>query len=100
MPENIKSKILKALIKKAVGYSAKETVKEYQITDGGEEVLIKKKVSQKVVPPDIHAAKMLMDSFEKRELTELSDDELKTEKERLLQLLKENMKNETDKNKT
>ena len=48
--------------------SVKETVKEYQISEG-EEVLIKKKVAHKIIPPDITAAKMLIENFEEESLS-------------------------------
>lgn len=84
--EKIRRRIERALIKKAVGYSARETVKEYQISDG-EEILIKKKVSDKAVPPDINAAKMLLEAFENCDLAAMSDEALEKEKQRLLTLL-------------
>ena len=53
----------------------------------GEAVLVKRKVTKKRVPPDIQAAKMLLDGAPP--LTSLSDEQLQREKERLLLLLKE-----------
>ena len=50
-------------------------------------VLVKRKVTKKRVPPDIQAAKMLLDGAPP--LTSLSDEQLQKEKERLLLLLKE-----------
>ena len=75
----------KALLKKALGFKTEEVVEEYSASDG-EIVLTKKKVTQKVVPPDCMAIKMLIEGCEERYMT---DEELEKEKERLLKLLKE-----------
>jgi hypothetical protein len=77
-----------ALIKKALGYDATETVEEYAGGEEGEIRLLKKKVTTKHLPPDITALKILMDGREK-EVSEMSDAELMEEKVRLLNLLKE-----------
>ncbi len=82
--ENIKE-AKKALLKKALGFKTKEIVEEYSTTDG-EIVLTKKKVTQKTVPPDCMAIKMLMEEEVGGYLT---DEELLEEKDRLLKLLKE-----------
>ena len=81
-----------ALIKKALGYDAKEIVEEYAEKDDGEIRLLKKKVTTKNVPPDITALKILMDGQE-RDVSEMSDEELVKEKTRLLNLLNELNKN-------
>lgn len=82
-------KLRKALIKKAMGYDAKEVVEEYG-EDNGEIKLVKKRVTVKNVPPDVTALKMLMEEGE--DFSELSDAELKKEKERLLRELSEEEK--------
>lgn len=79
-------KIKGALLERALGYDADEVVEEYGFSEG-EAVLVKRKVTRKRVPPDIQAAKMLLDGAPP--LTSLSDEQLQTEKERLLLLLKE-----------
>ena len=79
-------KIKGALLERALGYDADEVVEEYGFSEG-EAVLVKRKVTRKRVPPDIQAAKMLLDSAPP--LTSLSDEQLQEEKERLLLLLKE-----------
>lgn len=79
-------KIKGALLERALGYDADEVVEEYGFSEG-EAVLVKRKVTKKRVPPDIQAAKMLLDGAPL--LTALSDEELQKEKERLLLLLKE-----------
>ena len=79
-------KIKGALLERALGYDADEVVEEYGFSEG-EAVLVKRKVTRKRVPPDIRAAKMLLDGAPP--LTSLSDEQLQKEKERLLLLLKE-----------
>ena len=80
-----------ALVKKALGYNAKETVEEYVSGEEGEIKLAKKKVTTKNVPPDITALKILLE--EKVEpLSELTDEQLEEEKQRLLKLLNQTNK--------
>ncbi len=75
-----------ALIKKALGYDATEVVEEYVSDDSGEIKLSKKKVTKKNVPPDLTALKILLDQTEVN-VSEMSDEQLEEEKQRLLQLL-------------
>ncbi len=88
--EDKKTSIERALIKKALGYEAREVVEEYASDEEGEK-LTKRKVTVKDVPPDLTAAKILLENFEDkaRPLSSLSDAELQEEKMRLLALLKE-----------
>ncbi len=72
--------IMDAVVKRACGYSAVETVEEYAVVDGALE-LVKKRVTTKDVPPDMAAAKMLIDGDE---IGALTDEQLETEKRRLL----------------
>jgi len=86
---DIEQKIKQALTKKAVGYSAKEVVEEYQDEDGIMK-LTKKKVTKKHVPPDTTAAKLVMEGFkDELNLELLTDEQLEAEKQRLLNALKE-----------
>lgn len=78
-----------ALIKKALGYDATEVVEEYVSGEEGEIKLTKKKVTKKNVPPDITAIKMLMEEINENAVTGLSDEQLESEKIRLLKLLKD-----------
>lgn len=77
-----------ALIKKALGYDATETVEEYVSCDDGEIKLAKKKVTKKNVPPDLTALKMLMDENDKA-VCEMTDEQLEEEKNKLLTLLEQ-----------
>ena len=81
-----KESVKDALIKCAVGLSASEVVEEFSADNAGELKLVKRKVTRREVPPDIKAVKMLMDG---EGTSELSDEELKEERERLIALLKE-----------
>ena len=87
-----KKEITQALIKKAVGFEASETVEEFAEADG-EVRLVNKKVTTKLVPPDVSAAKLLLDLEEESgAISSLSDEELEQEKQKLLKLLKEKLK--------
>ena len=72
-----------ALLRRALGFDCEETVDEYGFSEG-EEVLVKRKVTKKYVPPDISAAKLLL---EEKPLGEYSDEELARLIFRLLKLL-------------
>jgi hypothetical protein len=77
------------LWKKAKGYKAKETVEEYTVQDG-EEVLNKRKITVKHVPPDMAALRTYMELTGKGDAESMDDEELQREKERLMEILKEN----------
>lgn len=83
MPDK-KDEVLKALYKRAGGYVAEESVEEYAVKEGGEE-LVRRKVTYKDVPPDISAIKLLLDGEE--DSAEFTEAELIAEKERLIKLL-------------
>lgn len=74
------TEIIDAVIRRACGYETREVVEEYAVTDG-ELTLVKRKVTTKDVPPDMTAAKMLMDGGG---MTDLTDEQLNAEKVRLL----------------
>ena len=78
----------KALIKKALGYDATEVVEEYVSSEEGEVKLTKKKVTKKNVPPDITALKLLMEN-EVKPVSQMSEEELIAERDRLLEILKQ-----------
>ncbi|MBE5734169.1 MAG: hypothetical protein E7347_03860 [Clostridiales bacterium] len=82
-----------ALIKKALGYDQTEVVEEYVSGEEGEIKLTKKKVTKKNVPPDITALKILLEGQE-QPLSEMTDEQLKEEKVRLLKLLEKEQKKE------
>ena len=78
--------VVDALHRRAGGYATDEIVEEYAVQDG-EETLVRRRVTKKEVPPDISAAKLLLEREEP--LEKMSDEALAAEKKRLLQLLKE-----------
>jgi hypothetical protein len=87
---NRKEKIKQALIKKALGFMHNEVVEEYVFDEDGEVKLSKRKVTKKFSPPDIPAAKILLEEFEdKQDLSQMTVEELEKEKSRLLKQLKE-----------
>ncbi len=75
-----------ALKKCAVGFDTSETVEEFAVQDG-ELKLVKRKVTRRDIPPDIKAVKMLLDG--RRDESQLSDEELEAERNKLLKMLKE-----------
>ncbi len=85
-------KFKKALMKKALGYDAMEVVKEFSFDPDGNEKLSKKKVTKKHYTPDLNALKMLIEKFYPSfdmDVSKMTDEELILEKEKILQLLKE-----------
>ena len=82
-----------ALVKRAIGGNAKETVDEYSC--GGAEgalKLVKRKVSTKYNPPDVAAVKALL-GYDGRGFEDIADDELMAERERLVREIKESEEN-------
>ena len=58
-------------------------------------VLTKRKVTKKNIPPDISAVKVLLEmqaGFKESELTEMTDEELLIERDKLIEKLKEENK--------
>lgn len=98
MENKTTEKIIDALLKRALGYDTSETVEEYA-KDGDDMTVVRKKIITKNMPPDITAAKMLLERAEeqKTDYSGMSDEQLETEKNRLLNLLKEKEKIEDSK---
>ncbi len=85
-------KLKKALLKKALGYDANEVVCEYVLDEEGQEKLSKKKVTKKHYSPDISAVKMMFERYygdDYADIYNMSDEELESERKRLLKILKE-----------
>ena len=76
-------KIKEAILKVALGYSLEEVTEEYNAKDG-ELRLVKRKETKKDIPPDLKAAKLLIDE---RDYSALSDEQLEEEKRRLIKEL-------------
>ena len=81
-------KILAAVRKSAKGYKVTEKVEEQQIVDG-EMQTTKVRLSTKEVPPDIAAVKCLFELEAESRVEEMTEQQLKAEKQRLLRELKE-----------
>ena len=88
--EKRNKELRQALIDKALGFTTQEVTEEYGYT-GDEFVLQKRKTSTKSYPPDLTALQLLLDKEVERqnEYENLTDEELKKEKIRLLNKLKE-----------
>lgn len=80
--------ILSGLLKRAKGYSYKEVQEEYAVKEDGEIALTKRKVTEKYCPPDSGALKTYMELNGDKRIEEYSDEELESELNRLLGLLK------------
>ncbi len=86
----IPEKILKKLLRRAEGYTQTETQREYVIEEDGSRRAVKEKVVEKEVPPDVQALKIYLELTEYRsEFENMSDEEIKAEKIRLIKELKE-----------
>ena len=82
--------IEKALLKKALGYNTSEIIEEYVIDEDGNEKLSKRKVTKKHISPDIPAPKVLLEHYsdiENSMYENMSDEELKKEKIKIIKLL-------------
>lgn len=80
----------KLLLKKAKGYTVKESTVEYVIDEEGQKKPVKEKTQTKYIPPDLAALKSYLELCGgKNDLESMSDEELETERQRLLQELKE-----------
>lgn len=87
--------IVKALLKKAIGYTYDEVQEEYTITETGDSILTKKKIVKKYCPPDSTALKTYIELTPQKSVEDMTDEELATEKARLLQELKDSEQQNT-----
>ena len=76
------------LLKVAKGCKVAEVTEEYAEVDG-QMKLLKCKKTKKEIPPDLKALQLLLGSGEISDLSKLTDEELETEKKRLLYVLQE-----------
>ena len=86
-------KIGEALLKVALGYQVAEVTEEYAEVDG-QLKLTKRKKTKKDVPPDLKAVQLLLANDEENGFGDLSDEDLETEKARLLTLLQKESEGE------
>lgn len=83
-----RERIVRALTRRAIGYTTEEIVEEYSF-DEGRAVLTKRKVASKEYPPDLSAINTLLELLQdNRKVSDLSDEELKKERKRLLEELR------------
>lgn len=66
-------------------------MEEFTADESGELRLVKKKVTKREIPPDIKAFKMLLD-----DAGEPTDDDLEAEKARLIKMLNDTDKGDTE----
>ena len=87
-------KLAKSLLKKAMGYTVDEVVEEYVQEEDGLK-LVKKKITTKHIPPDINAARALLERCftEEDELKNMTDDELEAFRMELIEKLNKGVKN-------
>ncbi len=77
-----------ALLKKALGYTAKEVTEEYSMVES-ELVLSKRKTSTKSYPPDLSALQLLIDKMAFNQTNKYSNMTLEQLQQEKLRLLKE-----------
>lgn len=93
MTRKLDKSLKDALIKKATGYTAEESVDELSVDPETNEMkIVKRKITKKHVPPDLSAAKLLYEitGDKKFDLSAMSDEQLEEEKNRLEELLRSN----------
>lgn len=78
----------KILLRKAKGYSFREKTEEFNVVDGKRQP-VKCKITTKRVQPDVNAVKALLELSEAQtDVCDMTDEQLRVEKMRLLRLLK------------
>lgn len=83
-----KQDVMSTLLKRAMGYTVEEIVEEYAGDERGGE-LIKRKVTTKPVPPDVTALKTYIElSRQDDGYASMTDSELESEKQRLINEIK------------
>ncbi len=95
---NEEEKLKKTLFKKAMGYGVSEETVEYVTDDSGKEVVSKRKVSKKYIPPDASALRLLIEHFysqTSRQVESMTDEELEEERDKIIEMLKEEERNAT-----
>lgn len=84
--------IVNALTKKARGYDSKEVVEEFAFDENSDERIVKKKITTKVVPPDVSAVKVLLElenNLHSQNFEQLTDQEIDQKIDEILNTLKE-----------
>lgn len=87
--DNYKSLLVDVLLRKAKGFVNEEKTEEFAVVDG-ELTLVKRKIVTKQVLPDLNAIKALIElDGQQTDVTQMTDEQLRQEKVRLLQLLRD-----------
>jgi len=91
MNEIFDNSTIEAIKSLASGMVVKEITEEYALDDNGEMKLVKKKVNEKMLPPNTDICKLLYSSAKANENSykTMSDEDLQKEKQRFLKILKE-----------
>ena len=87
--KNLKDDFFEVITKKAKGYCVNEVVEEYVMDEEGLK-MTKKKVTKKHIPPDIAAAKLMVDM--QQTTNELTDEQLEAELIKLKSQIMEELK--------
>ena len=87
---NTEDVLKNTLLKKAKGFVVEEVVEEFGFNEEGKMVLTKKKVTTKEVAPDSNAIKYLLEleNLNSNRFSTMTDEQLKQEKIKLLNLIK------------
>ncbi|MBQ0017555.1 MAG: hypothetical protein KBT30_02870 [Clostridiales bacterium] len=90
--EDSRKTLVDVLKKKALGYKSKEIIEEYVLDENDEKKLVKKKITRKVIPPDIQAVKLLLELYQTDtdiNFDDLSDEEIEKRIKDITQKLSE-----------
>ncbi len=83
-----KQLLVSVLLKKAKGFAYKEKTEEYNVVDG-QKILVKSRVVTKRALPDLNAIRVLLESDSGNlNVADMTDEQLRAEKLRLIALLK------------
>jgi len=91
--KKVKKDLRQALVKKAVGYVAEESVDELIADPNTQEMkIVRRKITKKHIPPDLNAAKLLyeMTGDKTFDFLDMSDEDLLEEQKKLKKLLEDN----------
>lgn len=84
-------KTIKALKSCILGLTTIETTTEYATDDNGDLKVVKKKVQEKSIPPNVDLIKLIYQHLveDEKDYEKMSDEELEREKQKLIKQLKE-----------
>ncbi len=84
-------RVREAVLKVALGFRVEEVTEEYDAREG-ELRLVKRRETHKDIPPDLKAAKLLLEGTD---FTAYSDEELEAERAKLIRALEEEKQTST-----